>query len=53
MVVSVVTCKVINRVWIVLLVWMVLWVRVWIDWEMSERVRELYPMRKPQFVIAF
>ena len=24
--VSVVTCKVINKVWIVLLVWMVLWI---------------------------
>ena len=26
---GVVTCKVINRVWIILLVWMVLWDRVW------------------------
>ena len=25
--VSVVTCKVINRVWIILLVWIILWIR--------------------------
>ena len=26
---------------------------VWIDWEMSERVRELYPVKNADFVIAF
>ena len=26
---GVVTCKVINRVWIILLVWMVLWMELW------------------------
>lgn len=34
---GVVTCKVINRVWIILLVWIILWIRC--GWLGSERTR--------------
>ena len=51
--VGIVIHKVISKVWIVLKVWMVLWIELWISWEMRERVRELYPDKNADFVIAF
>ena len=40
---GVVTCKVINRVWIILLVWIILWMELWMVGKMRKRLRGLYP----------
>ncbi len=50
---GVVVSKVINKVWIILLVWIILWIGLWIGWEMRKRLRGLYPMRNSHFSMRF